>query len=113
MQAFLEGWIHAMKCLISVSLVLLPVFPGLASDVSAGSWTCENAGMTRQVLVYYPEAPARLPCKVFYAKPGDNVLPRALWEAQNTEHYCERRAAEFVEKLTSLGWQCTVDDNDN
>ncbi|HYQ72386.1 MAG TPA: hypothetical protein VET88_10725 [Gammaproteobacteria bacterium] len=101
-----------MKYLISVSLALLFVFPGLASEVSADTWTCKNAGMTRQVVVYYPEAPARLPCKVFYAKPGDNVLPRALWEAKNTQNYCERRAAEFVEKLGSLGWQCVVDDTD-
>jgi len=47
-----------------------------------------------------------LPCKVFYAKPGENVLPRALWEAKNTQNYCERKADELIEKLSSLGWRC-------
>ncbi len=90
--------------------VCLLVFLGLASEVSASSWTCQNAELTRQVVVFYPEAPARLPCKVFYSKPKENVLPRALWEAKNTQNYCERKAAEFIEKLSSSGWRCFRDD---
>jgi hypothetical protein len=92
--------------------VCLLLFPGLASEVSASSWTCQNAGLTRQVVVFYPEAPARLPCKVFYSKPKENVLPRALWEANNTQNYCERMAAAFIEKLSSSGWHCFIDDLD-
>lgn len=64
----------------------------------------------RQVVVFYPEAPARLPCKVFYAKPKENVLPRTLWKATNAENYCEHKAAEFVEQLGSWGWRCFRDD---
>ena len=37
-------------------------------------------------------------------------MPRALWEAKNTQNYCERKAAEFIEKLSSLGWRCFSDD---
>lgn len=99
-----------MKHLNYGSLACLLVFPWLAPEVSASSWVCTNAGLTRQVVVFYPEAPARLPCKVFFAKPTENVLPRALWEAQNTLNYCEDRAAEFVEKLNSSGWHCLRDD---
>jgi hypothetical protein len=92
--------------------VYLLFFPGLASEVSASSWTCQQAELTRQVVVFYPEAPARLPCKVFYAKPTENVLPRALWEAKNKQNYCEHKAAEFIEKLSSLGWRCFSDDHE-
>jgi hypothetical protein len=90
--------------------VCLLFFLGLAPEVSASSWTCEQAGFTRQVFVFYPESPEQLPCKVFYAKPDENVLPRALWEANYTENYCESRAAEFIEKLESWGWHCFRDD---
>jgi len=61
------------------------------------------------VLVFYPEEPALLPCEVFYSKPKENVVPRALWQAGNIEGYCERKAAEFVVKLESWGWRCRVD----
>jgi hypothetical protein len=47
---------------------------------------------------------------VYYSKPDENVLPRALWEAENTQDYCERKAADFIEKLKSLGWRCFNDD---
>lgn len=100
----------AMKYLQYRSLVCLLLFLGLICDVSANSWTCQKSELTREVLVYYPEAPARLPCKVFYAKPKENVLPRALWEARNTQDYCELKASEFIEKLTSFGWRCFIDD---
>jgi hypothetical protein len=98
--------IDAMKYLNFKSSVCLLVIPGLASEVSAGSWTCQQAELTREVVVVYPEAPARLPCKVFYAKPKENVLPRVLWEGKNTQNYCERKAAGFVKKLSSSGWRC-------
>ena len=90
--------------------VCLLFFLGLAPEVSASSWTCQKAELTRQVVVFYPEAPARLPCEVFYAKPKENVLPRALWEAKYTQNYCERKATEFIGKLRSLGWRCFSDD---
>jgi len=99
-----------MKHLNSGSTVCLLVFLGLASDVSADAWTCQNAELTRQVVVSYPDAPARLPCKVFYSKSDENLVPRVLWEASNTHDYCERKAAEFIEKLSSSGWRCLSDD---
>jgi hypothetical protein len=98
-----------MKYLNFGSSVCLLVFLGLASDVSASSWTCQTNEITREVVVFYPDAPARLPCKVFYSKPQENVLPRALWEASNTQNYCERKAAEFIARLSSLGWRCIND----
>jgi hypothetical protein len=99
-----------MKYLDIRSSVCLLVFLGLASEVSASSWMCQKTELTREVLIFYPEAPARLPCKVFYSRPKENVLPRVLWEAKNTQNYCERKAAEFIEKLRSSGWRCLSDD---
>ena len=99
-----------MKYLYFGSPMCLLVFLGLASKVSASLWTCQKAELTREVVVFYPKAPARLPCKVFYTKHKENVLPRALWEAKNTQHYCKRKAAEFIERLSSLGWRCFSDD---
>jgi len=102
-----------MKYVNFRSPVCLLVFLGLASQVSASSWTCHKAELTREVVIFYPQAPARLPCKVFYAKPKENVLPRALWESNNTQNYCEQKAAEFIEKLTSLGWRCLATTSKN
>jgi hypothetical protein len=90
--------------------VYVLAFLGLVGQVSANSWTCQNAGFIRQVVVFYPDAPVQLPCKVFYAKPNENVLPRALWEAKNTHNYCEQKAVEFIEKLSSHGWHCYSDE---
>lgn len=99
-----------MKHLNCGSLMCLSLFLGLTCEVSASSWTCQNAELTRHVVVFYPEAPSHLPCKVFYAKPNENVLPRALWEAKNTQSYCDDKAAELIEKLTSFGWHCSNED---
>ena len=101
-----------MKYLNSGPPVYLLVILGLASEVSASSWTCQQAEITREVIVSYPNAPARLPCKVFYAKPGQNVLPRTLWEANHTKNYCERKALKFVEKLSSFGWRCSSNEGE-
>ena len=102
--------IDAMKYLNFGTPVYLLVFLGLASEVSASSWICQSGKLTREVVVFYPEAPARLPCKVFYSKPKENVVPRALWESKNTHNFCEHKAAEFVEKLSSSGWHCSGDE---
>ena len=102
--------IDALKSLNYRSLVCLPIILGLVTEASAGSWTCQKAAFSRQVVVFYPEAPAQLPCKVFYAKPQENVLPRVLWEAKNTHNYCKRKAAEFIEKLSAAGWRCYSDE---
>lgn len=94
---------------------LLRCFAGLASgllmvaEASANSWTCLQDGLTREVTVYYPNEPARLPCDVYYSKRDENMMPRPIWTAFSEEGYCERKAEAFVEKLQSLGWQCDAD----
>jgi hypothetical protein len=93
----------------SAAWICLPALLATVTAVFAESWTCQKGDLVRQVLVFYPEEPARLPCEVFYTKPREKVVPRALWQADNIEDYCERKAAEFVIKLESWGWRCAVD----
>ncbi|MES9993885.1 MAG: hypothetical protein ABW098_18200 [Candidatus Thiodiazotropha sp.] len=91
------------SCLLLVSILLLP------SASFADSWSCHYAELTRNVVIFYPNEPAVLPCKVYYTKPKENVMPRTLWKAENDETYCERKAVEFVEMLESKGWSCSSD----
>jgi len=35
-----------------------------------------------------------------------------LWESENTQGYCEQKAAGFVRKLSSAGWHCLGDEED-
>ena len=99
-----------MKRSVFAAVACLPWLFGLAGGVLADSWTCEYADLKRHVVVYYPDAPAPLPCEVFYSKPQENVVPRKLWEAAHSEGYCERKAAAFVARLESWGWRCAVDE---
>jgi hypothetical protein len=83
----------------------------MPSEGFANTWTCHYAELTRNVVISYPNAPSRLPCKVYYAKPNENLMPRRLWKAENEDNYCERKAVEFVKRLESLGWQCSIDND--
>lgn len=86
-----------------------------AAGHGAEVWTCLQDGLVREVTIYYPRAPEKVPCEVFYSKRHENAVPRALWSANHEVGYCERKAEAFVEKLRALGWQCsaeTVDEGD-
>lgn len=100
-----------MKNLIYKSCVLLLTILVMPSESFANSWTCHYAELTRNVVIFYPNEPATLPCKVYYTKPNENVMPRTLWKAENDDSYCERKAVEFIKTLESRGWQCS-NDND-
>ena len=81
----------------------------LSGGVAAETWTCRHDGLVRHVVVFYPDAPATLPCEVFYSKPTENRVPRPLWSARNAEGYCTDKAAAFVERLRGWGWVCEED----
>ena len=87
---------------VALTMLLLVSARSSAED----SWVCRNGALERNVDVFYPSEPARLPCKVYYSKPQENVLPRVIWSAENTAGFCERKAREFVTKLHGLGWHC-------
>lgn len=95
-----------MKYLNSKSWVYLLIFLGMTPESFANSWTCQYAELTRNVLIFYPNAPDQLPCKVYYTKPMENIMPRTLWKAKNEANFCQRKAEEFIKKLTLRGWRC-------
>lgn len=98
--------------MIKSSIILIaaaPVLFGAPASVLAMSWLCQKDNLTREVIVDYPAAPSTLPCNVFYAKPDENAVPRALWRATNTEGFCQEKATAFVARLQSWGWQCMLE----
>lgn len=66
---------------------------------------CSQGELTRTVAVVYTDPGQPVPCEVLYEKPTEQQT-MTLWRAQNEAGYCEARAADFVEKLVDLGWQC-------
>ena len=67
--------------------------------------TCTQGDLVRNVTVVYSDPGQPVPCEVLYEKPMEGQS-MTLWRAQNEIGYCEARAAEFLLKLESLGWQC-------
>jgi hypothetical protein len=102
-------WRDTMERLTYKSWGLLLTFLMISSECLADSWTCQHGALTRNVIIFYPNTTARLPCKVYYAKPKENVIPRTLWQAEFDEKYCKQKAVEFIEKLESWDWQCSAD----
>lgn len=74
----------------------------LALPASAINFDCQLDNLTRSISVAYPEQ-TPVPCQVQYTKAGET---QTLWQAQNTEGYCEQQARAFVAKHESWGWQC-------
>lgn len=97
---------HIYKSLVPLLTVLI-----MPSESFANSWSCHYAELTRNVVIFYPNAPTTLPCKVYYTKPKENIMPRTLWKAEHDDTYCERKAVEFIETLESKGWQCASDND--
>jgi hypothetical protein len=104
-------WRDVMKNLIFKTGMLLLIILMMPSESFSNSWTCHHEKLTRNVVIFYPNAPARLPCKVYYTKPNENLMPRTLWKAEYDDNFCERKAVEFINKLESWKWQCSSDND--
>lgn len=74
----------------------------LGQPAAALSFECQLDGLSRTISVNYPEQ-APVPCQVQYTKDDDTQV---LWQASNTEGYCETKAQAFVAKHENWGWQC-------
>lgn len=72
--------------------------------------TCTKEAQTRRIEVRYPQAENSPICEVLYSKNGSS---KVLWNAQNDISFCERKAAEFVAKQNSWGWQCQLEQSDD
>lgn len=63
---------------------------------------CTFGKNVRLIEIAYPEG-TETPCEVKYTKNGET---RVLWSARAERGYCEEKAAAFIEKQESWGWQC-------
>lgn len=75
------------------------------SSASAHQYTCQSGPTTRLIAVEHePNQP--LPCSVRYEKPDEDNSVTFPWHANTTRGFCEDKADQLAEKLTSYGWQC-------
>lgn len=87
--------------LISSALTLLSANTLALENITT---TCNHGAQTRVIEVVYRDD-SQLPCEVQYTK---ETGTETLWSAQNLEGYCEEKAAAFVEKQQSWGWECST-----
>jgi hypothetical protein len=66
---------------------------------------CQLLGLTRKVVVEYPQTDQPVPCRVVYLKVTEGITDYP-WHAQHESGYCEAAAEKLVTKLQALGWQC-------
>jgi len=73
------------------------------SAIANETIVCLHSGAERKISIVYDTPGQAVPCEVTYEK-GDGI--QTLWSAENEAGYCETKAAEFVEKQRSWGWNC-------
>lgn len=92
-------------CALTFGLLTIPL---LAAAQSNNGYQCTMGELARRVVVERSGS-APVPCEVAYFKdseaPGERQV---LWSADNDAGYCDARATEFVARLESLGWQCSM-----
>lgn len=89
-------------------LALLIASVALSSSVLANEptkYTCTLHNAERIIEITY-SSDKTVPCTVNYNKDGTT---QSLWHYETTEGQCEVKAAEFVEKQKSWGWNCSQD----
>lgn len=84
-----------------LSLAAIFSFQSLAGPI----YYCQKDDQERIIEVEYLKEDSRVPCQVNYTKYGKS---EKLWSAINVLDYCEDKAAAFVDKQKSWGWQCTL-----
>ncbi|GGY36797.1 hypothetical protein GCM10011297_07370 [Bacterioplanes sanyensis] len=95
-----SAWLGlAASCLLSFPLQA-------AEPVVTEQYRCTHKDQQRLIWVAYEQVGQQIPCAVYYQKDGQQ---QTLWQASKTVGYCERKAAEFVAKQESWGWQCQIE----
>ncbi len=80
----------------------------LTADVTQAEPTvCTMAELERTVEIVYSNPGQPVPCEVLYAKADAGTI-ETLWRANNEAGYCEEKAAAFLARLESLGWDCNT-----
>ena len=90
---------------LTLSITATAVIALAATTALANPVTCSNGALTRKIEVVYSDPGQPVPCEVIYDKSAEGSI-QTLWRASNEAGYCEAQAAELVEKLSSLGWEC-------
>lgn len=73
------------------------------TSVSAFGTVCKMGKQERKVEVVTTDAAKKVPCEVKYTRDGQE---KTIYNAQNDAAFCDKKAEEFVAKLTSQGFQC-------
>ena len=93
------------------AVLLAVMLPSLSFAQGSPNYLCTNGDLQRRVEILY-ETGMTFPCEVHYYKdteaPGE---PQVLWRAMNQAGYCEQKTADFIAKLTGLGWSCGSNDS--
>jgi hypothetical protein len=90
--------------LLATCLTTAPLSMAMDNQV----YTCGLNDHTRRVVIHYSHAENPVPCEVKYYKDTEGGGVKVLWQAQSSAGYCEKKAEEFVSKLSGWGWQCEL-----
>lgn len=89
-----------MKTLLFAVLVTLTAGPALALE---NQKTVCTFGTQQRIIEIVYTGEGEVPCEVHYTKDTGSQI---LWQAQGEAGYCEEKAAAFIEKQRSWGWNC-------
>lgn len=68
---------------------------------------CKQGKSVRKVDIVYEAEGKKAPCSVKYTK--EDGTEKTLFTAKAEEGYCEKKSAEFMEKMKTNGWVCESD----
>lgn len=75
--------------------------------IESPSTTCTKGSLSRMVEITYGGEQGKAPCEVHYKKVvEDSTQDQVIYDAQHKSGYCEAKKREFVNKLSSWGWDC-------
>ncbi len=77
----------------------------VAATAADQAFVCRHNDSIREIHVIYENPGQPLPCSVLYRKAEGE---QTLWSAQAQVGYCEEKAAAFVAKQQSWGWDCAA-----
>lgn len=67
---------------------------------------CKHGKSERTVEVTYADAGKKVPCEVKYDR-GDGAPAKTIFSAAIEEGFCEKKAADFADKLKGMSYECT------
>ena len=90
----------------ATKLTVILLGAAFAAQAFADPVQCNQGSLVRSVEVVYSGSDQTLPCEVIYDKTQEGAGIHSLWRASNEAGYCEAQAAAFVDKLSTMGWDC-------